>query len=191
MVIVKKIVLFTLLFFSVSVGAFQQQDYYFRHLTTEDGLSQNTVLSILQDDKGFMWFGTKDGLNRCDGKSVKVFKYEKDNDYCLGNNTIWSLLQLPDGKIWIGTDKGIYVYDPIYEHFTPFLSKTKKNESITNEVLDMQLDKFGNIWISSQNLFRYSLNTNELETFLYTEREFSDESSFLAQTWSVNIDYDD
>jgi len=45
MVIVKKIVLFTLLFFSVSVGAFQQQDYYFRHLTTEDGLSQNTVLS--------------------------------------------------------------------------------------------------------------------------------------------------
>ncbi|OQB31259.1 MAG: Sensor histidine kinase TodS [Bacteroidetes bacterium ADurb.Bin174] len=191
MVIVKKIVLFTLLFFSVSVGAFQQQDYYFRHLTTEDGLSQNTVLSILQDDKGFMWFGTKDGLNRYDGKSVKVFKYEKDNDYCLGNNTIWSLLQLPDGKIWIGTDKGIYVYDPIYEHFTPFLSKTKKNESITNEVLDMQLDKFGNIWISSQNLFRYSLNTNELETFLYTEREFSDESSFLAQTWSVNIDYDD
>jgi len=78
MVIVKKIVLFTLLFFSVSVGAFQQQDYYFRHLTTEDGLSQNTVLSILQDDKGFMWFGTKDGLNRYDGKSVKVFKYEKD-----------------------------------------------------------------------------------------------------------------
>ena len=52
--------------------ALEKQDYYFRRLNTENGLSQNTVLSILQDQTGFMWFGTKDGLNRYD---VTLLKY--------------------------------------------------------------------------------------------------------------------
>lgn len=50
--------------------------YYFKTLDIQDGLSQNTVNAILQDKQGFMWFGTKDGLNRFDGLSFRIFKKE-------------------------------------------------------------------------------------------------------------------
>ena len=61
-------------------------NYYFRNLGVRDGLSQSTVYAILQDSKGFMWFGTKGGLCRYDGVSIREFKREKQNPYCLGNN---------------------------------------------------------------------------------------------------------
>lgn len=67
------------------------EHYYLNSLTIRDGLSQNTVYDILQDKAGFMWFGTKDGLNRYDGSSFKIFKYDRTDEYSLGNNYILAL----------------------------------------------------------------------------------------------------
>ena len=53
------------------------EHYYFKNLSVQNGLSQNTVNTILQDKQGFMWFGTKDGLNRYDGLSFRKFKYNR------------------------------------------------------------------------------------------------------------------
>ena len=167
--------------------ALEKQDYYFRRLNTENGLSQNTVLSILQDQTGFMWFGTKDGLNRYDGNSFKVFKYDEKNPQSIGNNTIWSLLQTPDGNIWAGTDKGIFIYHPQNNSFTFFDTKTENNEYIKDLVLDMKIDPSGNIWIASNNLFRFSTHTGKLETILFLDRAHT---SPLARIWSINIDKD-
>lgn len=184
-----KFLIFLFCFLSESflfvVFASEKQDYYFRRLNTENGLSQNTVLSILQDKTGFMWFGTKDGLNRYDGNFFKVFKYDEKNPGSIGNNTIWSLLQTSDGKIWVGTDKGIFIYHPDRDFFTFFDLKTENNEYIKDVVLDMQIDKSGNIWIASKNLFRYSTRTGKLETMIFLDREHT---SQLSRIWSINID---
>ena len=77
--------------------------YYFKTLDIKDGLSQNTVNAILQDKQGFMWFGTKDGLNRFDGLSFRIFKKEESD---LGNNFITALHEDKAGNIWVGTDAG-------------------------------------------------------------------------------------
>ena len=75
--------------------------YYFRTMDIRNGLSQNTVYQILQDRKGFMWFGTKDGLNRYDGLSFRIYKKENSG---LGKNFITALYEDRRGNIWIGTE---------------------------------------------------------------------------------------
>ena len=76
------------------------EHYYFKSLSSQNGLSQNTVSAILQDSKGFMWFGTKDGLDRYDGVSFRHFKYDRTNPRSLGNNFVTSLYEDVEGNIW-------------------------------------------------------------------------------------------
>lgn len=91
--------------------------YYFKTMDIRNGLSQNTVYQILQDRKGFMWFGTKDGLNRYDGLSYRVYKKENSG---LGKNFITALYEDHEGNIWIGTDGGVFIYNPVLDSFTAF-----------------------------------------------------------------------
>ncbi|MFQ5675345.1 MAG: two-component regulator propeller domain-containing protein [bacterium] len=65
----------------------------FRHLSIDDGLSQSTVLCALQDRRGFMWFGTQDGLNRYDGAGFKIYKHRPDDPNSLSENWVWSLFE--------------------------------------------------------------------------------------------------
>lgn len=186
-----KKLLICLLLMWVSLFVFAKKtDYYFRHLNTENGLSQNTVLSILQDKTGFMWFGTKDGLNRYDGNSIKVFKRDDNNPYSIGNNTVWSLLEVADGKIWAGTEQGIYTYDPICEKFESFDIKTASGETFPGWIMDMKADLSGNIWIASGNLFCYSPKTNTLKKYTQIYHHTGNNASLLSQVWSINIDND-
>ena len=70
-----------------------EEHYYFKNLSIRNGLSQNTVNAILQDRKGFMWLGTKDGLNRYDGLSFRKFKHDAANPRSIGNSFIFLLLE--------------------------------------------------------------------------------------------------
>ena len=67
------------------------QDLRFDRLSLEEGLSQSTVYAIVQDRRGFMWFGTEDGLNRYDGYHFKVYRHEPENPQSLSNNTVYTL----------------------------------------------------------------------------------------------------
>ncbi len=104
-------------------------------LSDKDGLSQNTITCMLQDNRGFMWFGTQDGLNRYDGYRFKTYRHDPDNTSSLPGNyimTIFSSPRYPD-ILWIGTDDELCTYrfetetfrsarnDP---DFLPFLSGT-------------------------------------------------------------------
>ena len=86
--------------------------HYFKNLSVQNGLSQNTVNTILQDKQGFMWFGTKDGLNRYDGLSFRKFKHDDRSQRSIGNNFITALYEDEKGNIWVGTDVGLYIYYP-------------------------------------------------------------------------------
>lgn len=125
------------------------EQYHFRRLGIEDGMSQNTVLSILQDRKGFMWFGTKDGLSRYDGARFKLYT-ACGTDGNLPDGIINALCETDDGRIWIGTDRGVCVYDPRTERFS-FLNDTIPGGiSVTDRIRSIYEDRSGKIWIASE-----------------------------------------
>ena len=109
----KHLFLLISILFSLSSPSVHAERYYFQHLGLKNKLSQSSVLCITQDRNGFMWFGTKDGLNRYDGSNFRIFKHNHSNPHSLGNNNVNSLHENKDGKLWIGTDDGIYIYPKI------------------------------------------------------------------------------
>ncbi len=136
------------------------QSYYFRRFQVESGLSHNSVICALQDKRGFMWFGTKDGLNRFDGYSFKTFRKDAADSSSIGNNFIQSLYEDKQGTMYVGTDKGLYRYIDKTEEFR-LLPSTKEHS-----VFKLTGDTKGNLWfISGFAVCKYSLATNKLDYF--------------------------
>ena len=121
--------------------------YKFTHYTSQDGLPQNSILAILQDEKGFLWFGTDDGLTKFDGYQFTVFKHQLQEENTLSNNVIRGLLQDKKGFIWISTEGGgINIYDPKTSSFISLLQMGLVNSPKTGS---LALDHLGNIWIAT------------------------------------------
>lgn len=114
------------------------QSRQFQHITSADGISQSEVYSFLEDARGFMWFGTVDGLNRYDGYSVTVFHIDKDSPNSIPNNTIRCLVEDAFGRIWIGTDDGLCVYDPRTEKIdqVPLNTFNERRLTVNTAVID-------------------------------------------------------
>jgi ligand-binding sensor domain-containing protein len=86
----------------------------FEYLTVDDGLSQGIIEDIFQDRHGYMWFATRDGLNRYDGRRFVIFRNERNNPQSLASNWVLSLAEDKAGKIWIGSE-GLNLYDPFMD----------------------------------------------------------------------------
>ena len=157
---------FLFIFFICPALFGRNYDYNFRNVGVEDGLSQNMIYSIIQDETGFIWFGTQDGLNRYNGIEFKIFKKNNKDYHSIGSNAIFSLLQNDDGIIWVGTANGVYNYNPTNENFTHLNIKTSKKQKIAGIVRDIKKDKSGNIWIAIQDegLFCYT-KENRIKMF--------------------------
>ncbi len=115
------------------------QSYYFKHYQVENGLSNNTVLCSIQDNHGFMWFGTKDGLNRFDGYSFKVFRHDADDKQSIVENYVRGLYKDDSGYIYAGTSNGVSRYNEVQENFTTIVTTN-------NSVREMATDTAGNFW---------------------------------------------
>ncbi len=136
------------------------QPYYFRHYQVEDGLSNNAVVCCLQDNKGFLWFGTKDGLDRFDGYTFKIFRNIPEDSSSIGSNFIHTLYADKNNMLWVGTDRGLYSYDATTESFS--LLPTP----VTAQVTDIAMDNRGNLWfISNFTLYKYHVATKNLFAF--------------------------
>lgn len=162
-----------------------RRNYYFAHISGDEGLSQNDVKSVLQDSWGFMWFGTRNKLNRYDGKSIKIFDcYDAVADK--RNNNINALFEDNDKKLWVGTDEGVFIFDPLTELFTFFNDTVADGNIIHNWVADIQQDTFGNIWIVApgQGLFRYQSD----EKMLYSYRFASNQPPNEGKPQSICIE---
>lgn len=152
----------------------ENEHYYFRNLGIQNGLSQNTVNAILQDSKGFMWFGTKDGLNRYDGVSFRKFKRDVSSERSLGNNFVTTLYEDIEGNIWVGTDVGLYIYYPQKDAFIHFFQESEENVRIERTVSVITGDESGNVWVAveAQGLFCYNLETGQLRNYSLKEFPF-------------------
>ncbi len=107
----------------VNSFSFAQTAYRFRNYTINDGLSQSSVTSIIQDNTHALWIGTQDGLNRFDGKNFQVFN--SDETQGLESEYIKCSVKTSDGKLWFGTTNGLTVYSPASEKFTTYSLKDK------------------------------------------------------------------
>ncbi|OJJ21075.1 hypothetical protein BKI52_10920 [marine bacterium AO1-C] len=125
------------------------QDINFSTINSSQGLSQNTVNCVLQDRRGFLWFGTGDGLNRYDGYQFKVYQHELDNKNSLSNNYILSLYEDSKGYIWVGTfGGGLNRFNPDKEEFVRYEHKKGDVNSIaSNDIRALYEDESGKIWL--------------------------------------------
>ncbi|MET0462050.1 MAG: two-component regulator propeller domain-containing protein, partial [Chitinophagaceae bacterium] len=143
------LLLLTLFFFMESRANF------FRNYQIEDGLSHNSVWSVMQDRKGFMWFGTADGLNRFDGKSFKVFRKKQGDSTSIGSNFIHHVKEDGQGRLLIGTKQGLYLFDADSERFRRIVLD-EDNTSISY----IHEDPDGNIWLACYGHGLYQLDRN-------------------------------
>ncbi|MCW3093955.1 MAG: response regulator [Ferruginibacter sp.] len=149
----------------------QKQNLKFDHLDINNGLSQNRILCILQDNRGFMWFGTSDGLNKYDGYKFTVYKNDAKDSNSISNNFISGIVEDDKGIIWITTrGGGLNRYDKEKDKFTHFTNNPKNFNSLSSNLLtSISKDSEGNLWISSEaelnyfdpvrnNFLRYQIN---------------------------------
>jgi len=140
-----------LFFFQNKISA--QNPLYFQHLTTDNGLSQNDVNDIHQDNQGFMWFATHDGLNKYDGYDFTVYNPESNNPKSINSNLIFAIKADNDGNLWLGTTgNGLNFFDKSLETFIHFKNDEKNPKSLSNNhINDIYLDKNNKLWIGTND----------------------------------------
>lgn len=131
--------------------------YYFRHYQVDEGLLHNNVTCILQDRLGFIWMGTRAGLNRFDGYTFKSYTTDRSR---IGSNYIRALKADKNGLIWIGTSAGLFTLDPATEQVEP----VKKLDQVN--VRDFVIDSKNNIWVlSGRILHKYDQRAQTVTDF--------------------------
>ena len=122
----------------------------FSHYGLEEGLSQSSARVLFQDDLGFLWIGTEDGLNRFDGYSFKVFRPNPNDPDALSGGEIFSIAQDVDGAIWVGTYAGLNRYDPVTSKFSHWVHDDNDPDSLISDVvLAIHQDPKGIFWIGT------------------------------------------
>lgn len=162
----KKLLVIIFLLSEILFG--QYRNLIFEHLTIENGLSQSSVLSIYQDSKGFLWFGTSDGLNRYDGYSFKIYKNDIRNPYSISNNVINHITEDPDGNLWIATANGLNKFNPRSEKFYRIRLESNNPSSYSeaiNSVLCYYNSKEKNVWFTTTKGVSYYNTKNNRFSF--------------------------
>jgi len=144
-------VTFAVLFIPSTLFA-QAYEFEFDRISIENGLSQSSIFTIVQDQKGFLWFGTQDGLNKYDGYKFTVFKHDPADSFSIADNWITSLCEDYLGHIWVGTaGGGLNKFDPVTEKFHHY--RHNNNNSLNQENNRIQVileDSDRTIWVGTE-----------------------------------------
>jgi signal transduction histidine kinase/ligand-binding sensor domain-containing protein/CheY-like chemotaxis protein/HPt (histidine-containing phosphotransfer) domain-containing protein len=125
---------------------------YFENLTMRDGLSQSTVMSILQDSEGYLWLATESGLDRYDGSSIREYRRERGNANGLASDYIWSIAEDAHGDLWLATDGGgVTRWDRRTERFQQFRHDPLNPRSLASDTArTLLIDAQGRIWAGTK-----------------------------------------
>ncbi|MGH7450262.1 MAG: ligand-binding sensor domain-containing protein, partial [bacterium] len=110
----------------------QPHDLEFERISLEQGLSQSVVTCILQDRRGFLWFGTMDGLNKYDGYGFTVYKHDAQDSNTISDNSITAIYEDRFGMLWIGTREGLDCFDRMTERFAHYRHDPAKPHSLSH-----------------------------------------------------------
>ena len=167
----------------VAISCNAQNQIQFKHLNIDKGLSNSRVTAIVQDSLGFIWVGTKNGLNRYDGTSFKVFNQKNSS---ISSDNISALKIDGQGKLWIGTiGGGISVYNPIKNNFINYKYNIEDANSISSDDVHKIIeDKNNRIWIGTENgLNLFNKRTKTFKAFIYKANNTSSLSH--NSVWSI------
>ncbi|WP_297632839.1 sensor histidine kinase [uncultured Clostridium sp.] len=157
----------------VAEGVESNDDIRFKNITVNDGLSQGSVYSILQDSNGYMWFGTNDGLNRYDGYSFEVLKGSDKEADKLYSGIVGSVIEDSEKNIWVGASGGLAKVDSktlVVERIE--VDSDDKNKISNNHILDIYMDSYNDIWIGTENgLNLYDKKMREFTKFFNIDEE--------------------
>ena len=153
--------MFLLMFYSlisgmfnpVSAGAFTKTGPLFRHINQVQNQSLANINCLLQDSRGFIWFGTNNGLLRYDGYALKTYLHQDGVPHSLSNNVVMDLIEDNNGLLWIATyGGGLNRFDPSTGLFTNFIHHPQKSNSLSNNNLwELSLSENNQLWIGSRN----------------------------------------
>ncbi|MCX6296310.1 MAG: triple tyrosine motif-containing protein [Bacteroidetes bacterium] len=181
-----KLLLIVTLFFGVIIPSYSQE-LKFSRITSEQGLSMGVVNCILQDSRGFMWFGTQDGLNKFDGYNITVFKNNQLDSNSLSNNFINALYETKNGELLIGTNGGGFdSYNLVTGKFKHHIGVSgNKNTLSNNNVKSILEDKEGLLWIGTDDVLNsYNQKTKKYTRYLNDKNNVNSLSNNNA--WSLD-----
>ncbi len=159
----------------------------FEHLTVQQGLSDNTISCILQDSKGFMWFGTSNGLNRFDGYDFKIYPTDPNIPHSLSMGFVRSLIEDQHGMMWIGTQGGgLNKYDRKRDRFTCYRNVPNDPTSLSDDYVNsIYEDKTGTLWIGTRETGLNKFD-REKEQFIHYKNPMSENNGWILFCISFN-----
>jgi PAS domain S-box-containing protein len=182
-------VLFSLILWNGNILCGKEISPRFRHYTVEEGLAQNSVFSVIQDGKGFLWVGTEQGLNRFDGYNFQVYDFQFDTPNSLTNSYIFSVCEDYNGILWLGTNGGgLNRFDTDLGKFSHYFVNPKSHDSLDNVIRVVYEDRSHRLWIGTGNGLK--LFDREKETFThYLEPEETSDDMGHRSITSIYEDY--
>lgn len=160
----------------------QEINYRIDKMTVENGLSNNTVRSIIQDDQGFLWFGTESGLNRYDGSNFKIYYNNPNDSNSLSTNMIKNIFKDADGSLWIVTSLGgLNKFNIKFNEITLFIYEYYVSDSLNLNIFKKAavIDKDNMLWFSYGHNGLYSVDLNTTKLKLYKHQK-SDKNSISS-----------
>lgn len=162
---------------SFSLLAQLQRNY--SSYTVDNGLAQNSVWDMIQDYKGYMWFGTVDGANRLDGYKMKHYKFRKDDTTSILGNNIYRFYEDSSKNLWISHDKGISIYNRSKDNF---INKPLVNNERYSALLGE--DNNGRVWCITGNQELVGYHQSDFSEY---KRIFATNSTFSISSIRCNI----
>ena len=145
--------------------------YTFNQISIEEGLSQSTVVATAQDADGFIWIGTRDGLNKYDSRKFVVYKHDPEDKNSLSANSIYCLLTDSKGTLWVGTGNGLNVYSPAKDNFKRIYHHSDDQSITSNSITCLFEDRDKNIWIGTRQGLNVLVSGDSLQfhRFLHSD----------------------
>ena len=149
--------LFLLLTIAIDIAA--QPICQVKHFSVSDGLAQGNVMSILQDQKGLVWFSTWNGLNKFDGYTFKTYKTSQESKYAFGSNRMGTISESKYGDIWCPTYDGqACLFDVETEKFIDVLQPIELSTKQTNNVTRIYSLEKGIAWILCESGYAFRVD---------------------------------
>ncbi len=150
----------------------QNQSIRLQSITVNDGLSQSYVNTIYQDSRGYIWFGTTDGLNRYDGYNIKVYKFDPDLEQSISDNFVRCIIEDSKKRLWVGTDAGgLNLYDLNKDQFKQIPLKRMESDTFQKEqIWDLQIEADKQLRIATNDgIYTIDLDADDFLVERFTE----------------------